>query len=358
MISEVWIRNFKSLRDVRIGLERFTIFVGPNASGKSSVLQAMHAVCRNFIQGNINANEDVEIRQAQSRDAKEPVELSAKSQGQWFRYRMPIAINTNFPGGFPGGFGGQTPGLSFRVAGPTPEGNDLKVWQPKAASDLLPQSVILQLEASKLIPPSVNNQGNQGNQTTMAPDGTGIHFALSSMALNEPDTWQELQADLRSIIPTVRRLRHSKVPHGQIAQLLFDTVGADSLTANQVSEGTLLVLGMLAGLYAPDRPNLILLDDLDRGLHPKAQKDLIALLRKLLDRNPNLQIAATTHSPYMLDCMEPEEVRMTCLDESGATVCDSIEKHPKFEKWKDEMAPGELWSLFGEKWLLERKVAA
>ncbi len=353
MINEVMIRNYKSLRDVRIGLERFTVFVGPNASGKSSVLQAIHAICRNFIKGNINANDDVEIHQAKSRNAKESVELSAKSQGQWFRYRTPsITVKTEYP---PGGYSSSYSGASFRTVSSTPDGPNWTAWQLNSASDLLPQSVILQLEASKLIPPSVNDQGNQ---TTMAPDGTGIHFALSSMALNEPDTWQELQADLRSIIPTVRRLRHSKVTHGQIAQLLFDTVGADSLTANQVSEGTLLVLGMLTTLYAPDRPNLILLDDLDRGLHPKAQKDLIALLRKLLERNPNLQIAATTHSPYMLDCMEPNEVRMTCLDETGATVCDSITHHPKFEKWKDEMAPGELWSLFGEKWLLERNVAA
>ena len=351
MISKVAIRNFKSLRDVRIGLERFTVFVGPNASGKSSILQAMNAICRNFIQGTSNAQDDVEIRQAQTRNTNEPVELSAESQGQWFRYRTPIfAVNTNFPGGF----GGQTPGVSFRMSGPAPEGNDLKVWLPKAASDLLPQSVILRLEASKLIPPSVNTQGNQNR---MAPDGTGIHFATSSMAMYKPASWQLLQSDMASIIDNIKGVRHLEVPHGQVSPLLFDTLGAESLTSNQVSEGTLLVLGLLTALYAPDRPDLILLDDLDRGLHPKAQRELVALLRKLLERNPNLQIAATTHSPYMLDCMEPNEVRMTCLDETGATVCDSIEKHPKFEKWKDEMAPGELWSLFGEKWLLDKKVA-
>ncbi len=192
----------------------------------------------------------------------------------------------------------------------------------------------------------------------MAADGTGLHSALASMALNDPDSWKALQADLARIIPSIRRLRHTKVTQvGQPVDLLFDTVGGDSLLAKQVSEGTLLVLGLLAALHASGRPNLVLLDDLDRGLHPKAQKELIALLRGLLETNPDLQILATTHSPYMLDCMEPNEVRMTFLGDDGATVCAALASHPKFEKWKDEMTPGEMWSLFGEKWLVEEEAA-
>jgi predicted ATPase len=174
------------------------------------------------------------------------------------------------------------------------------------------------------------------------------------MALNDPDSWQALQADLRRIIPSIRRLRHTKTSP---TALLFDTLGGDSLQANQVSEGTLLVLGLLAALYAPDRPSLVLLDDLDRGLHPKAQKDLVALLRGLLDTNRDLQLVATTHSPYLLDWMRPEEVRMTVLQDDGTTACAPLDRHPKFEKWKDEMAPGEMWSLFGEKWVAEKEVA-
>jgi predicted ATPase len=184
----------------------------------------------------------------------------------------------------------------------------------------------------------------------MAPDGTGLHSALASMALNDPDSWQNLQADLRRIIFTIRRLRFTKTTP---PALLFDTVGAEDLAANQVSEGTLLVLGVLAALHASGRPNLVLLDDIDRGLHPKAQREFVELLRGLLEKNPNLQIVATTHSPYLLDRMEPNEVRMTILRDDGATVCAPLTSHPKFPKWKDEMTPGEMWSLFGEKWLVE-----
>jgi predicted ATPase len=178
------------------------------------------------------------------------------------------------------------------------------------------------------------------------------------MTLNDPDTWHRLQADLRRIIPTISRLRHTRSFQNQPTTLLFDTVGADSLLANQVSEGTLLVLGLLTALYSPDRPSLLLLDDLDRGLHPKAQKELIGLLRELLGTNPELQIVASTHSPYMLDWLEPGEVRMTILNDKGATVCAPLTDHPKFDRWKDEMAPGEMWSVFGENWLTGQGTAS
>jgi predicted ATPase len=187
----------------------------------------------------------------------------------------------------------------------------------------------------------------------MAPDGAGLHSALASMTLNDPDTWQRLQDDLRKVIPTIRRLRHTKASPNQPTSLLFDTVGAESLPAHQVSEGTLLVLGLLAALHEAERPSLVLLDDLDRGLHPRAQKELISLLRGLLDANPELQVLATTHSPYMLDCVETHEVRVTFLNDEGATECAALTSHPKFPQWKDEMTPGEMWSLFGEKWLVE-----
>jgi predicted ATPase len=46
MIQKVHIQNFKSLRDVSIELERFTVFVGANGSGKTSVLEAIHNAVR------------------------------------------------------------------------------------------------------------------------------------------------------------------------------------------------------------------------------------------------------------------------------------------------------------------------
>jgi len=346
MISQAAIRNFKCLRDVRVELERFTILVGPNASGKSSILQGLDLLCRAFH----FPEEQIEdaLTQAMSRGATTPVEVAVRAgESSWFRYRTRSSDTPGRPRSL--GFKGSVNG---RARAADKAGTEWKEWQPEPnRSPPLYLSVLLRLEASRLVRPDPAAP----DPTVMAPNGTGLHSALASIVLNDPDAWPLLQADLRRVIPTIRRLRHTRAAP---AALLFDTVGGDALLANQVSEGTLLVLGLLAALYAPDRPNLLLLDDLDRGLHPKAQKELIALLRGLLETHPDLQIVATTHSPYMVDCMQAHEVRMTILGEDGSTVCAALARHPEFERWKDEMAPGEMWSLFGEKWLVAQEAAS
>ncbi len=347
MLKKVSIRNFKCLRDVQIELDRFTVFVGPNASGKSSILQALNFFCRSLRdQGGAVENELVE---AASRGTKDFVELAAECGDQSYRYRTRSRSAPGQVGRVPNQ---EWSGVGLGIA-PDLNSSDWKFVPPNQRNQSsLPNSVLLRLEASKLISPN-----HYGDSTVMGPDGSGLHSALASMALNDPDSWQELQTNLRRIIPTIRRLRHSKTIVNQTPALLFDTVGADSLPSQQVSEGTLLVLGLLAALHASARPSLVLLDDLDRGLHPRAQKDLISLLRGLMETKPDLQICATTHSPYMLDCMDTNEVRMTILRDDGATVCAPLSSHPQFDKWRNEMAPGEMWSLFGEKWLVETEVA-
>jgi predicted ATPase len=341
MITRVSIHNFKCLRDVQIDLERFTVFVGPNASGKSSVLQALDLLCRTFSTQHVGA-EVTDIQQGLTRGVSESAELAGETAGWWYRSRTgPPGLISLGPGAGKG-WSGEGRGVAADL-----DSAEWQPWQPKGNDQPpLPASVLLRLEMSRLILPNPSFP----DPTIMTRDGTGLHSALASMALNDPDSWQALQTDLRRIIPSIRRLRHTRTSP---PALLFDTIGGDSLEANQVSEGTLLVLGLLAALYAPDRPSLVLLDDLDRGLHPKAQKDLVTLLRGLLEANKDRQIVATTHSPYLLNWMEPSEVRMTHLLDDGFTACAPLTEHPKFQAWKDEFSPGEMWSMFGEKWLAE-----
>ena len=201
---------------------------------------------------------------------------------------------------------------------------------------------------------------------------------LAYMALNDPDGFETLVDEFRSLIPQVRRLRFTKMPvkrketelvrfgnesierkmvrEFQGDSILFDFENAKGVMAQTVSEGTMLLLGLLTVLLGPDAPDVLLLDDIEHGLHPLAQKTLLETLTTIMERFPNLQILATAHSPYLLDCLRPEQVRLMTIGQDGYSLCGKLTDHPEFDKWKDEMAPGELWSLFGETWLTEASV--
>jgi len=232
-------------------------------------------------------------------------------------------------------------------------------------------AILLRLDVRCLSAPSYSEEP----VPRIEPDGKGLASVLAYLSGNRPEDYERLLEALQRVVPMVRAMRF---PRAEIMEpveevvtidgktftrsgkralwgnsIEFDMEGAPRIPARMTSEGTLLVLGLLTALMGPEQPRLVLLDDLDRALHPKAQEDLVVLLRKLLDQHPEMQIVATSHSPYLLHHLLPEEVLLTALRKDGSVVCGRLDEHPQFERWKDEMTPGELWSLFGERWLVE-----
>jgi predicted ATP-binding protein involved in virulence len=120
-----------------------------------------------------------------------------------------------------------------------------------------------------------------------------------------------------------------------------------------MSDGTLYALGLIVKILDPQRPKTLLIDDIDHGFHPKAQTQLVELIKKLLVEFPDLQIIATSHSPYILSGLEWNEVRVLNLREDGTTEIRPLTDHPKYAKWHGTMTPGEFWSHAGEEWVSE-----
>jgi predicted ATPase len=237
----------------------------------------------------------------------------------------------------------------------------------------IPVASFLRLDARRLAAPSFS----QAETPRVGPDGGGLASALAYLALNQPEAFQSVKGSLRSIFPFVNNVRFTRVPiaHGETAlikfneeyvtthgsrsywgeSIVFDLDGATGIPAQSASDGILLVLGLLTALLEAPDTQLLLLDDLDHGLHPQAQRDLVALLRKLLGSKPELQIVTTTHSPYLLDHLRPDEVRLTTRLPDGSVACARLEEHPDFERWKEAMTPGEFWSMVGEQWVGGRR---
>jgi len=362
MINTITIQNFKNIRDQEIDLERLTVFVGANASGKTSVLEAVHLA----------------IRAATG----DPIQVFGYERHcDWLYTRggtgnMSLGCTTD---------AGQllltaTPPAEF-----PPDRREL-LGKGKWTFELAPgdtrarktvvgpanSCVFLHLNASNL----AKNSYSEQDPPRVEYNGTGLASVLAYMKLTDDDGFAVIEDYMREFIPDLKRIRIQKSEVKRVEtedvrigndtvqrrttrsyqgeSFLFDFDNATDVSAHTASEGTLLLLGLLTVLLGPAHPKLLLMDDIEHGLHPSAQKTLVETLAKIMEKFTDLQIIATAHSPYLLDCLQPEQIRLITADRQGYAQCGKLTDHPDFEKWKEEMAPGEMWSLFGESWIAEK----
>ncbi len=236
-------------------------------------------------------------------------------------------------------------------------------------------AVLLRLDPRKLAEPSFSEEIIP--QTEF--DGTNLAASLADMAIQTPDRYKTLIDKLRAIVPSILAVRFQKTSveserfeqankNGETLyrfvkvktiayQAVFDTVSGENISAPYTSEGTLLTLGLLSVIYGPAQPRLVLIDELERGLHPKALGILVSQIRDIQKEFPDLQVVATTHSPYLVDQFEANEVILTALRDDGSVGAARLSEHPDFERWKGEMASGEFWSTVGESWVIDRDAA-
>jgi len=233
----------------------------------------------------------------------------------------------------------------------------------------------LRLDVEKLAAPSYSDD----ETPRLAIDGEGLASVLADLAGRAPTVFESIQDAATQVIPTLARIRtrrakvyervqqEIRIDNEPLAhtvdrptwgqQLILDFKGAPDVPAPLASEGTLLVIGLLTALLTEPRPRLLLLDDIDKALHPRAQRELVAQLRRVLALDPELQIIATSHSPYLLDHFEPQDVLVTALRADGSTACAPLTAHSDFERWKNTTHAGELWSFLGDEWVAERSSA-
>jgi len=371
MLERLELHNFKSHQSTQLSFDRSRLhaIVGQNSAGKTSVLQALHYLSR------LAGSEFKYIFQQE----KSPQLITTTS-----KKNMSVTAS---------GFWGYNKRQDWQASYSwTQEKHDY--WYPKASwkvddkldncegwqsslkdsASPIPQSlrhtVYLKLIASNLAKAAYSDEITP----QVEYDGSGLAPTLDFLRNENPDNFQALEERLRQIVPGIRKVgvKRAKVvvnrqrslevngkfiPYEETQELtgqeiVLDMNSGERIPAHSVSEGTILTLGLLAVLMTPNQPNLVLLDDIEQGLHPKAQRELMTVFKGIIQDNPNLQIIFSTHSPYIIDELVPAQVHVLNNTDSGFTVSKRLDEHPDVEWAKQTLTTGEFWDAEGEDWVV------
>lgn len=349
MISSIRLIDFKGHRDTTVELGRLTVLVGPNGSGKTSVLEALWLQSELVLRGTGILQGDWSLADLKRRGAGGSIHLESQGFHKGKSWKLHVDIPEEMTWEEEGAPQHKIPGHQSMPA----------------RSKTVGVASLYKLNAQQIAKASYSDQPG----APVERDGANTAVALAALKLGYDEAFERVEADMRRLIPNIERVRirpatasrpNPVSPLQQVSVLghkvFFDFRGAPGVPAHAASEGTLIVLALLTVLHSPNRPNVVLLDDFCQSLHPQAQMELVRLIKGLLDEVPDVQIVATTHSPYVLDEVDPSDVRVFALREDGTSAVKSLSEHPQASAMKGSLTPGQLWALDPEQeWVISEK---
>ncbi len=115
---------------------------------------------------------------------------------------------------------------------------------------------------------------------------------------------------------------------------LLKMMGQPPSDIRNYSDGTLMVVAILVLLLSPEKNcPLICIEEPENCLHPKALKTLLMYLKQ---KTTDFQMLITTHSPFLINQVSPEDVTVARVKEDGSTHFERIgnikELHRKLRK--------------------------
>ena len=185
-------------------------------------------------------------------------------------------------------------------------------------------------------------------QNYLLEDASNLSLVLSDL-LNRPTVKRELLERLRDFNPAVEDMVASV--SGGTVQLFFHEKGLrHPVPATRLSDGSLRYLCLLAVLCHPELPRVICIEEPELGLHPDVIPEVAKLLVKASSRS---QIFVTTHSDILVDALSdvPEAV-IVCEKRDGATQLRRLDPE-RLKPWLEEYRLGEMWTrgeIGGNRW--------
>jgi len=176
----------------------------------------------------------------------------------------------------------------------------------------------------------------------MGREGEGLAACLLRIYLEERDTFEVIEEVVKSLAPHVRRIipRIETVGGMHYATLLVEEEGLGRVPLSNVSDGTLRMIALVAALYGGAR--VVALEEPENCVHPKLLETLVDAMREA----PAQQVVITTHSPYLLDHVEPEEIHLV-VREGLETRVRKLPETREVEKVKRFLREG---GTLGEAW--------
>ena len=353
-IEYLKIENYRALKSIEIKeVTPLTVLLGPNGSGKSTVFDVFSFLSECFTIGLRQAwDKRGRFRELRTRGAEGRISFEIRYRQAPGEEPATYHLEIDEVAGAPvvaaeslrwRRVGPNTAGrpykiLDFRngkgwvISGEQPERTDTKVKEWLDEPDLLAVSTLGRLGKNARVAAlrrfisdwyvsylSVNDTRGQpqaGAQERLSMTGDNLANVIQYLSEKDPKRLADIFATLSRRVPRLEQVLAESMPDGRLLLQIKDAPFKRPVLAKFASDGTLKMLAYLVALNSPTLPPFIGIEEPENFLHPRLLQELAEECRAAAEHS---QLLVTTHSPFFLDALRPEEVRVLYRDEQGYT---------------------------------------
>lgn len=375
-IESLRVENYRALRKVELeNLTPMTVLLGPNGSGKSTVFDVFNFLSECFQFGLRHAwDRRGRAKELKSRGSSGPIvfELKYRERPKTPLITYHLAIDEGSKGpevveewlqwrrgqkGKPFRFLEFCRGIGEAASGEAPDEDDKRVVTNLRSTDLIAVNTLGQFTehprvaalrefitdwyVSYLSIDSTRNQPEAGPQERLSKGGENLPNVIQYLKEQHAERLEQIFSVLQQRIPRLERVEAEPMPDGRLLLQIKDAPFEQPVLSKFASDGTMKMLAYLTVLYDPEPPRFIGIEEPENFLHPRLLPELAEECRAAAERS---QLLITSHSPFLLNAMRAEEVRVLYRDEQGFTQAvraSDIQGIPEFIRAGASL--GHLW---------------
>jgi predicted ATPase len=177
-----------------------------------------------------------------------------------------------------------------------------------------------------------------GAQKHLNIHGDNLGNVVQFMEREHPKKFRSILERIAQKIPGVDKIDTDKTADDRLLLRFNDKSFEDPFYAQQMSDGTLKIFAYLLLLEDPTPPPFLCIEEPENGLYHKLLESLAMEFRNhATGKKGGSQVFITTHQPYFVDALTPEEVWVLEKEKNGFS---SIRRASEDQTVKNMVAEG------------------